>query len=129
MELLGFKYEPRKKGYYVDGHERPATITYRNKFVTRYLQQEQRMYRWVQVTLARSRELNLIKNSGYRYSNVTTGEDMVEYHVDACAKLREEMNESTLYGGRLSIRKQLNCKPLIFFRSQRVHIQTICTHQ
>jgi hypothetical protein len=33
MKLLGFKYEPRRNDYYVDGHERPATIENRNSFV------------------------------------------------------------------------------------------------
>jgi hypothetical protein len=28
MTCLGFRYGPRKKGYYVDGHEKPATIQY-----------------------------------------------------------------------------------------------------
>ena len=37
MHLLGFKYQVRKKGYYVDGHERPATVAYWYEFVTRYL--------------------------------------------------------------------------------------------
>ena len=25
---LGFKYEPRRKGYFVDSHEKPATVAY-----------------------------------------------------------------------------------------------------
>ena len=29
---LGFPYAPRKKGYYVDGHEKPATNQYRWDF-------------------------------------------------------------------------------------------------
>jgi hypothetical protein len=33
MEKLGFKYEQQKKGYYIDGHEKPATIEYRKAFV------------------------------------------------------------------------------------------------
>ncbi len=38
LKLLGFRYEPRRKGYYVDGHDRPETISYRNKYVQHYLQ-------------------------------------------------------------------------------------------
>ncbi len=37
MQALGFKYEIRKKGYYVDGHEKPSTIEYRKSFCERYL--------------------------------------------------------------------------------------------
>ena len=32
MIHLGFKYEPRKKGYYVDGHEKLATVAYHWSF-------------------------------------------------------------------------------------------------
>ncbi len=31
---LGFRYETRRRGYYVDGHEEPRTIEYRKQFVT-----------------------------------------------------------------------------------------------
>ena len=31
--LLGFNYKTRRKGYYVDGHERPVTIKYRTAFI------------------------------------------------------------------------------------------------
>ena len=44
LHLLGFKYELRKKSYYVDGHEKPATIQYRHDFCKRYLGYEQRMH-------------------------------------------------------------------------------------
>ena len=33
---LGFKYQPRKKSYYVDNHESPENIEYRKKFIRRY---------------------------------------------------------------------------------------------
>jgi hypothetical protein len=33
MRLLGFKYEPQKKCYYVDGHEKPETKAYRKNFL------------------------------------------------------------------------------------------------
>jgi hypothetical protein len=39
----------RQKGYYVDGHEKPATIEYRKAFCERYLMYESRMHQWVQV--------------------------------------------------------------------------------
>jgi hypothetical protein len=32
MRVLGFKYEVRKKGFYIDGHEKPATLEYRKKY-------------------------------------------------------------------------------------------------
>ncbi len=32
LHLLGFRYKLRQKGYYVDGHENPATVEYRKAF-------------------------------------------------------------------------------------------------
>lgn len=49
MEHLGFRYQPRKKCYYVDGHEKTEVIAYRRNFVRRYFKQEQRMFRWIQL--------------------------------------------------------------------------------
>ena len=50
LVLLGFKYKTRMKGYYVDGHERPATILYRDKFNKRYLELERRMFRLIYIS-------------------------------------------------------------------------------
>ena len=49
LERLGFKYEPRKKCYYVDGHEKPNTIAYQEKYVKRYLQRKILMHQWIQL--------------------------------------------------------------------------------
>ena len=118
MINLGFRYKERRKGYYVDGHERPATIEYRNKFVKRYLQYEQRMFRWIQITKARSDQLAnekiIPENSGYAY-NDSNGDMMVEHHVDSCSLFQDEMNNETIFGGNLSVRKPQNSKPLIIW--------------
>jgi hypothetical protein len=57
MNRLGFKYCVRKKSYYVDGHERPGTVTYRKDFVRRYLCYERRAYRWIQISKTEHDEL------------------------------------------------------------------------
>ena len=57
MNRLGFKYDVRKKSFYVDGHERQSTITYRNDFVKRYLSYELRAHRWIQITKQEHDEL------------------------------------------------------------------------
>lgn len=49
IACLGFKYEPCRKGYYVDGHEKPETILYHSNFINHYLDHELQMHRWVQV--------------------------------------------------------------------------------
>ena len=110
MKHLGFKYEAQKKGYYVDGHEKPATVEYRWSFVQRYLSYERRMFRWIQIPLLEALKLEedgkVPKHTGYWYQDSTTGDAIVEYHVDACTIFQEQMNETTKFGGRLSVRKE-----------------------
>jgi len=36
MKQLGFKWEPKKKTYYTDNHERPSNVIYRNHFIGRF---------------------------------------------------------------------------------------------
>ncbi len=57
MNLLGFKYELRWKGDFVEGHEKPATIEYRKAICERYLACEARMHRWVQLKAEVARRL------------------------------------------------------------------------
>jgi hypothetical protein len=107
MKKLGFNYEPRKKGYYIDGHEKEATISYRWRFVERYLQYEQQMFRWIQIMQEEAIQLEgqgiTPRQAGYRYQT-ETGQAMVEYHVDMCDLFQQRMNEETKFGGRRSVR-------------------------
>jgi hypothetical protein len=57
LQKLGFRYEPRQKGYYVDGHEKPAIIEYRKQFITIYLSYEQRAHRWIQISSSEAVQL------------------------------------------------------------------------
>ncbi len=86
MKKLGFSYQPRKKNYYVVGHEKQATVPYHWKFIERYLERERKMYRWIQVTETEAHELEDKKlipcDSGYKYNHPESGERMREYHVD-----------------------------------------------
>ena len=50
MNSFGFKYSVAKKTYYVDGHEKPETVAYRKQYVTQYIQDELRYFRWIQLT-------------------------------------------------------------------------------
>ena len=119
MNVLGFKYELRRKGYYVDGHEKPATIEYRKAFCERYLAYEARMHRWVQVKEEVAKKLEedgeIAEGSGYYYTDQGTQERMVEFHVDASDKLLLLGNISGDFGGNLSVRFPTGCKPLIAF--------------
>ena len=51
MERLGYRYQPRIKCYYVDGHEKVEVIAYRQNFIRWYFQHEHRMFRWIQLPL------------------------------------------------------------------------------
>jgi len=118
MKCLGFKCAVRKKGYYVDGHEKPGTIEYRKHFVSRYLTYERRAHRWIQIDAKESAATEnkglVSRDSGYRYTT-KNGEEMVEYHVDSCKEFQERMNSETKFCGKLSVRMNKEEKPLIMF--------------
>ena len=107
MKLLGFKYELQHKGYYVDGHEKPATVAYRKDFVSRYLTEEVQMFRWIQITKEESEKLEdegkIAKNTGYVYNHPQTNLPWVEYHVDTCDEFQRRMNEEQAFGGWPSV--------------------------
>jgi hypothetical protein len=119
MKCLGFKYEVRRKIYYVDGHEKPETKKYRKKMVKEYLANELRMYRWIQLPVTELRELeeklDITISEGHQYTDAETGVAMVELHVDSHPSFHERMNGTTIFGGNLSVRKPPNTKPLIGF--------------
>jgi DNA-binding transcriptional regulator YhcF (GntR family) len=117
LDRLGFKYEARKKGYYVDNHEKPETVAYRRHFIKRYLKYEFRMFRWIQLSLEKVKAMEeneeIDEGLGHRYQN-SENKDMVEFHVDQHPSFQDEVS-TTLYGGNLSVRIPLNAKPLICF--------------
>jgi hypothetical protein len=119
MLLLGFRHETRRKGYYVDGHERKATIEYRWDFCEKYLSLEKKMFRWIQIPLEEAERLQalgkLTNGSGYKCTDELTGERMVEYHVDTCKDFMERKNKESEFGGDLSVRRDQSQRPLIVF--------------
>ena len=119
MSRLGFKYETRRKTYYVDGHEKPETKKYRKTMVSAYLKNELRMHRWLQLPLVEFKELegelDISIGNGHEYTDLETNIEMVELHVDAHPSFQVKMNETTEFGGSLSVRRPPNTKPLICF--------------
>ena len=114
MKQLGFKYEVRKKSYYVDNHDSQENVLYRNKFIDRYFDYELRCYRWYSIPKTKKNEMvqngDLLDELGYEYEK--DGINMVEYHVDDHVSFQETCS-SLPYGGNLSIRKDPNLKPLM----------------
>jgi hypothetical protein len=70
MKKLGFKYEVRKKAYYVDGHERPATVEYQ-KLLYNDTSYDRRAHCWIKISPEGSTELEqkglIPVDSGYHY--------------------------------------------------------------
>jgi hypothetical protein len=124
MHTTGFRYKNRCKHYFVDGHEKPETLAYRPVFTRRYLSYEVQAYRWIQVSLVASKELEaqdpVAKKCGYQYVCPVNQTGMVEYHVDALPS-NERIDNRKLalgpYGGNVSVRRDCN-KPMVMFIGQ-----------
>ena len=116
---LGFKYEARKKGYYVDTHEKPETVVYCRHFLKRYLAYEIRMHRWVQLPLSQLKQMEerkeIATGLGYHYKDDQTKLDMVEFHVDEHVSFQDLASTTGMYGGNLSVRKMPGDRPIISF--------------
>ncbi|KAL7532560.1 hypothetical protein ACHAWF_008635 [Thalassiosira exigua] len=116
MEALGFKYEARRKHFYVDGHEKPEVKKYRKGFVKRYLEREVRMHRWLSLPAYEVRQMiadgELEENQGYQYTD-SNGEQLIEFHVDDHETFIERGAQLHPFGGNLSVRKPAGRKPLI----------------
>lgn len=117
MNILKFKYGPRKKTYFVDSHEKPENVTYRDEyFVPRYLKLERRAFRWIQITPGKVEELKKegkLEVDGYKYQD-EQGNDMVEFHVDSSEEFHA-MCKDVQFGGYLSVRKPPGERPIFFF--------------
>ena len=51
MNKIGFKYEPRKKTYYVDTHESTENVAYCSKFIDKYFEYELLAHCWHSISL------------------------------------------------------------------------------
>ena len=121
MHATGFRYRNRSKHYFVDGHEKPETLTYRPVFTKRYLAHEVQAYRWIQLTLVASKELEaqglLAKNCGYQYIDPVDNIEKVEYHVDAIPNNVLAGIAVGSFGAHLSVRRDVD-KPIVVFIGQ-----------
>ena len=115
MECLGFKYPTRRKTYYVDGHERPDNVKYRNEYIKRYLRNERRCFRWIQLPMSEVEELegsdNLFSRK-YGFEYKIGGLTFFEFHVDDHPTFHQRCRNLP-FGGHLSVRKREDEKPLI----------------
>ena len=63
MYAVGFRFKKREKHYFVDGHERPETLAYRPVFTRKYLANEVRAHRWIQMTLEESKRMESLEQA------------------------------------------------------------------
>jgi hypothetical protein len=59
LRQLGFLYCSQKKGYCVDGHEKPTTVTYRAAFISCHFEYKRRLHRWVQLLAPQAFDLQV----------------------------------------------------------------------
>lgn len=94
MLFLGFKFEPRRKCYYVDNHESPENISYQNLFIDRYFSYESRCYRWLSITEEEKEAMvskgKIHKDLGYHYTN-SENTKLVKFHIDYHVQISREM--------------------------------------
>jgi hypothetical protein len=118
MKALRFRYKMWRKGYYVDGHEKPSTVGYLWSFCECCLAYEMCMFCCVQITLEQTKELEeqgeIVKGSGYHYIDPLTNTNMVEFHVDTSEALLK-LGIVGEFGGNILVIFPAGCKPLIVF--------------
>ena len=121
MAKLGFRYEQRKKTYYVDSHETESNVKYRSQFINRYFEYELLAHRWYSVTVEKRDELvkdgQISNNIGYQYTK--NGKEFYEFHVDDCQYFHLAC-EHVPFGGYLSVRKPLNIKKVMIIGQDEV---------
>ena len=114
MGQLGFLYSERRKCYYVDNHEHPENKKYRRTFLKRYFEYELRAHRWIQIpkmeAIAMVERGQICNGQGYKY--IVNELTMVEFHVDDSIIFQDRMEQTTKFGGNLSVRKPVDKKPL-----------------
>ena len=113
MREIGFNYEPRKKCYYVDTHNKHENILYRKKFIQRYAEYELRCYRWI--SNQESEYLNMVKKELQEGMRFNYTKDNITYHlchVDCYEKFQERFIRLP-YGGHLSVRNDPNKKAIM----------------
>jgi hypothetical protein len=119
MSQLGFSYDDHRKIYFVDSHESIENVKYRSEFISRYKDYEMRSHCWISIPIERFEMMvekgELIKEQGYRYED-ERGDTYMELHVDSHFIFQDECNKSHVFGGGLSVRRDVNKgKPLIIF--------------
>ena len=126
MIRIGFKYQPRKKSYYVDTHESPENASYRVSFIKQNFEYELKSHCWISIPVSEAEEMaekgELELELGYRYTK--DEKEYIEFHIDDHLKF-QLIGDTLPYGGFLSVRILPNCKPLIVGQDKCIFKQYI----
>jgi hypothetical protein len=84
MRLLDFKYDTRRKSFYVDGHEREDVVANRQTFCETYLTKlEPYCKRWIQCPMSKATTIKSLDiGFGHSYFDIIRNEEIVEFHID-----------------------------------------------
>ena len=116
MKRLGFKYEPRKKSYYLDLYETEENVTYRAKFIKKYFDYEFLAHRWYSVLESVRDEMvaegKISSEIGYRYEKY--GKVYYKFHVDDHPSFHDNCLHVP-FGGYLLVRKPRHKQKIMMF--------------
>jgi hypothetical protein len=98
MRLLDFKYDTRRKSFYVDGHEREDVVANRQTFCETYLTKlEPCCKRWIQCPISKATTIKgLDIGFGHRYFDIIRNEEVVEFHIDYWNRTQNQETTTTI---------------------------------
>ena len=128
MKEIGFSYQPAKKSYMVNIHERPDVVEGREEYNKNFFRDEIQESCWIQFEEEQFRQLidskfkpadaSRVKNEliprAHRYTDSTSGKACFEFHVDDHELFHLASNDLPL-GGRPSVRRNPDKKIAICF--------------
>ena len=139
LHFLGYRYQPTKKTYYVDGHERVEQQQSRINLAKQYIQEwELSTHRYIQFT--EQDLLTFVRKNGYKQNELLAcavkyvskeadkETDMYELHVDDHEGLHALANDRYPLGGCLSHKHNPNNKPLIILGQDECIYQQFTIH-
>ena len=110
----------------------PCLPRARPVFTRKYLANEVRAHRWIQMTLEESKRMESLEqvptNRGYIYVN-DNGIDMIEYHIDVSYHFEDKL-AGCPFGGNLSTRKPIAAKLVIYVgQDEAIFKQFLFSHK
>ncbi len=130
MNVLGFKYEPRKKHFYVDSHNKPEVLAYRdNDWSPRYFEREYRMHRWIQLRSDEVQHLidagEIAESKGFHFK--IDGIPYIKYHVNDNPSFLDLGSKAHVFGGNLSVPMPRGLLPILLFGQDKALFRNFLT--